>query len=187
MPRIIEKTVYKFNELSEKAQQNVLDTFRHNQDYPWIYDNKACLDMFVKSFPFVEISNWEYGYRNYIDFVITNDLEDLAGVRLWKWLKNNFHDIVYTDYGKASPHATKSVFESCPLTGYCVDDDLLQPLRDFLTRPKQSVTLYTLIQDCLTAWMQACNNDYEYWQSEEAIKDDIDANDYEFYDNGELV
>lgn len=73
---------------------------------------------------------------------------------------------------------------SCVLTGVCYDDDLLQPIYDFLNAPDNSVTFEDLLSNCFYSLKESIENEIEYRNSEEAIAEDIEANDYTFLEDG---
>ncbi len=75
---------------------------------------------------------------------------------------------------------------SCVLTGYCADEDILKPIYDFLKSPDKDTTLYDLMDKCLDNFFKSCRDDMEYQCSEECFKESCVANDYEFYENGRI-
>lgn len=72
-----------------------------------------------------------------------------------------------------------------PLTGYCMDMDILDPIYNFLNKPDSS-TFYDLLNDCFEGWVKACNADIDYQNSDECISENIEANDYEFTEEGKM-
>ena len=75
---------------------------------------------------------------------------------------------------------------NCPFTGYCMDETLLDPIRAFIKYPSPNTDYEMLIYDCLHSWLYACRDAYEYWLTPEAITEDIECNEYEFMEEGQL-
>lgn len=175
------KTVYTFDELPRSVQVDVMQNYRMNDEFPWERDWAESLDAFCE-WLCVKGVTYEYGCRGaYISFTTCSltppdGFEEfvMRGVRLWKWLQTNLE-------------VPKN---SCPFTGYCGDEDLLEPLRSFLEDPRTqptSVTMSELVQKCLERWLSCASMDLDYWDSEECIIEEIKANEHEFTENGELV
>ena len=85
---------------------------------------------------------------------------------------------------------------SCPFTGYCGDEDLLDPLRKFLAegfkadeaRPvTQRSTLTDLLDDCVRSWLKSFEEDYEYQHTLECFKEMAETDGWEFTENGEIT
>ncbi len=188
-----EKTVYQFKELPEDVQEKIVSTWRDHDEYFWGDENENALDAFKKTFP-VTIGQWEYGYRNYINHTenVEPEISALRGIRLYKYIVNNFGNDLHTNkvyYGKNHKKRVSriSYYDDCPLTGYCIDEDILEPIKNFLKNPDNQTSLNDILSDCLESWLIACKNDYESWLSEEVIIEDIEANKYEFTIDGKIV
>ena len=169
----IEHTYYKFDELSDSAKQHIYETWRNDDTYHWREENKDSLYKFAEYFD-ITITDFEYGYHNYCSFKLNNDdIESMrGGVRLWKYLKANY---------------PVDLSGECPFTGYCQDETLLDPIRAFLKYPSPNTDYEALMIDCTAAWVFSCRDDYEHWLTPESIKDDIEANEYEFTESGKLI
>ena len=184
--------VYQFNELDEDIKEKVLNTFRAWDNYGWHDSNNDTLKAFEKVFP-VTVKDYDYTYHNDINFrvYVDEDIEDLRGVRLMKFIINNFGDSLFkkaylrTIKGKARYSKIK-IDTCCVLTGYCIDDDILEPVYNFLKKPDKNQSLGDIINDCLWSFIHACNRDYEYSNSDEALTEFIEANEYEFTIDGEI-
>lgn len=196
--RTISVNIYSFDELSKKAKEKALEHFRNSDIYFWSIENEKTLEEFAKVFP-VNIKEWEYGYRNYINFNLTCDdkIAELKGIRLMKYLYKNYEHILFKpkflhtkiigSENNITGHAKLLKDNCCVLTGYCIDDDILKPIYDFLKNPKDSITFQDLMGDCLQSWVYACNKEYEYAYSDEGIRGHIEANEYEFLEDGTLA
>jgi hypothetical protein len=204
--KTIELTLYKFNELSEEAKRTAIEQYKEGGQDQFYYDeliesiNKA-LDLF----------GLETG-RQYSD-IRTGHIDDcileLSGVRLYKYLVNNYWNKLFTPkYKKSidravkwSPYICKVYTVSdgskytqlyykhqrgndCVLTGVCYDMDILQPFYSFLERPEDNVTFSDLINEMSNAIVKAFN-DLEEWQdSDEHISEMLEINKYDFTEDG---
>ncbi len=198
------KTVYKFDELSDRAKEKARDWMRESNyelGYPWADETRQSLEAFAKLFP-ITLKDWSYGGRGEgVYFSIDDEnIEGLKGLRLHRWLMNNIHPRIfkgkyYSTVGKhvdgkytyTNRHSNCQLESSCPLTGYCMDEVLLDPVHAFLKKPALDVTLKDLLEDCFHAWVKEASNDADYQNSDEAIDESIHANDYEFDENGKVA
>lgn len=83
-------------------------------------------------------------------------------------------------------YRSRMFFEkSCNLTGVCYDDDIMQPIYNFLElRTFDGTTFEDLIEECFSSLKNSIEKEIEYRESDEAITEDIEANDYDFLENG---
>lgn len=201
--RIIETKVYPFDELSENAKERAHSDFLSSGfEYFWANENEATLNAFCGIFP-IKADEWEYGYRNYINSKMeTGDADtetayyELRGVRLLKWIVNNYWQYLYRrkyighlkNKEKFSPVYSRCQWEhSCVLTGYYIDEAILKPLYDFIERPDKTSSFEDILKDCLESWVVACNKDYEACCEEEYFAEHAEANSFEFTESGKLV
>jgi hypothetical protein len=188
--------VYDFNELSDKAKERAHSDWLNDFDDVDIGDNQATLDAFEKIFP-IKIKNWEYGYNRFINWTFTgeDEIADLCDIRLLAYLHNHYFDDLWKGqyyFSKINPgydtRYSKIIKQNCcVLTGYYIDQDILDPIYKFMQKPYMDVTFKDVLDDCLHAWLKACETSYEYQQTEEYFKDICEANDYTFLDNGKMV
>lgn len=207
--KTIEVQIYSFDELSEKAKQKAINNYRdNNSEIAWAEENRQTLEKFAEIFP-IKITNWSYGGRGEgVSFYFTlNDcIEEMTGQRLAKYIWNNYkRDLFKGKYYSLWSKKEKSykyykegypvlktryskilLDNSCVLTGYCVDDDILQPVYDFLNKPIEGVSFRDLLENCFDSWITACNNGIEYQNSDEYIAEELINNEYEFTENGKL-
>jgi len=77
--------------------------------------------------------------------------------------------------------------QNCNLTGVCYDEDMLKPLYDFLKLRKfDNTNLEDLFNSCFDSLRISIEKEAEYYQTEEAIIETIEANDYYFTEEGKL-
>lgn len=177
MTRTVTTTIYQFSELPEATQRKIINRWRDHDTFSWGDEWHDSLKGFTEAAP-VRIRDWRVGYPGtHISFDMTGDYADevgaLSGVRAWKWLMNNgFADLAKGD---------------CPFTGYCGDESLLDAVRTALANPGNITSLWDVFSECLWDWAKAYEADIDYWASDECIRDEIEANGYEFYECGRLV
>ena len=175
----VKTEVYNFSELSDDAKETAISKHREDEyDYLWGEDAISSLKAFSKSF---DINLKDYSLDNsacnsWITFDADGDdfcAEDIVGIRVFKYLLNNYE-------------ATIKSFIDCGETGYCMDCDIIQPIKDFIAKPNKTTTLHDLYDLCFDAFIKSWNADIEYQNSDEAITETIEANEYEFTADGEL-
>ena len=184
--------LYSFSELPENIKQKILSNYRTDDYYPSQDDNNSTLKAFQYIFP-VTIKNYDYGYRNYINFSFNLDIEieNLSGLRLRTYIINNYDWYLfkpkYLSHIKGKPVYSKINFsDSCTLTGYYLDNEILQPIYYFLLSPDSTICFHDIMHSCLHAWIAACDNDYQNWNSDEYITEEINDNEYLFTIDGTI-
>jgi hypothetical protein len=195
--------IYSLEELNQNSKDHAYSEWLEGDPYSWGEENKDSLKVFEDIFP-VKVKQWEYGYHNYINWSFTADseIENLFGIRLMKYIYNNyFHNIFKGKYyslwskteknpknqnmGKLKKRYSKVMFEnSCVLTGYCIDNDILDPIYKFLKNPDKNITFYDLMDDCLNSWINACDRDYSASISYERFEEECKDQEWLFYENG---
>ena len=71
----------------------------------------------------------------------------------------------------------------CPLTGYYMDNMILDPIYCFFTHPDDT-TFYDLIECCLDTFFRACRDDARYCRSEEYFAELAESNAWEYLASG---
>ena len=191
--KTINLKLYTFDELDESAKNKVIESWRENDEYFWNNENNESLKEFCELFN-IKISDYDYGYRKYINasFNLDSEILELSGIRAAKWLYNNFKKSLFkpkTYYGKnyAKKRNSKIFIDSdCILTGYYIDNYLVAPIHEFINKPNNS-SIENVLNDCLESWLSACKKDYDYWLSRESIIEDMNCNEYMFLENGKLA
>lgn len=206
--RIKEVILYSFSELSAKGQQKAIDKWRENgidtQHY-WDEANES-----VKKFN--DIFGTDEGRNSCLD-VRTSGIDDnilnLKGLRLQKYIWNNYKNSLYKGKYYSTPGYYVSnnkyhyryrlskcqIVNSCVLTGLCWDESLLEPIYNFLNSKKwhenklqyEKTTFQDLLTDCVESLKLSLESSDEYAHSDEAIIETIEANNYEFTEDGELA
>lgn len=210
-------------EAQEKVIDSYRRNLASDYDYMWDDDNVDSFKAFEAIFP-VKVLEWSYGggRGDNISFIMTCDDEvaELQGLRLSKYLWNNYRHKLYngkyhslpgnrvikhkrvksTKFDTGNVHnayySAINFEHSCVLTGYCIDDDLLDCVyalidckdHKSLSSKWQSTTFEDLMRDCLEAWISACSANYEYQFSDEAIKEGLESeDDYSYDEDGGLI
>ena len=167
--------IYLFEELSDSAKEKARMWYRTGSEYPWGEESISSLKAFAEWFG-VEIRNYSLGGSDNrsqgVEWRLNIDdaLADLKGVRLWKYLNNHF--------------LLPKLDGSCPFTGYCMDEVLLDPIREFMTRPNQSEDYEGMIEESIHRFCKSYADDVDYYYSDEQVDESIIANEYEFLEDG---
>jgi len=170
---------YSFDELPIETQQEIAESWRNDDWFPWSHDWRASLDRFAEYFG-LQINDFgklEFKDDNYYKFHFgENNLatSEISGIRLYKMLLNRyfFFEVIEN--------------KDCPFTGYCADESLLKPIRDFIKQPCKHTSFGDLVGECFDNWLKNCTADIEHWESFDGIKEEILANDYQFTADGDL-
>lgn len=180
--RIIETKVYLFNELNEEAKQKAIDTIRnryykYNNFVDWVIDDCSLLEpphkeiSRFKGYDFPLIKNNRKIYFSldrdrYIDISRAMEIQDNQMFLNWLGIDNRLIDKISFEIGKD----TIDFFSHSELT---------EIQEQKLERAKEK------FEDHCEDILNRIENDIDYRFSDEAIIEDIVANDYEFTDNGE--
>ena len=158
--RTIEVKLYKFSELSDKAKERAISDWRNTGDnYNDWTDDVSSLKAFLDHFRIQErgYSVSPYSYS----YVKTNaETSHFRGVQLKQFT------------GDEMP------------TGYCQDYPLWHT---FYTEFKATGNAHAAFICALDAWVKAVCADMEYQDSDEAITESIECNEYEFDEKGVMV
>lgn len=167
-------SLYKFDELSKESQEVAINNWlnREEDHYPWHDENEESLKAFRDVFDLSSLrSSYWLRKPSFASAVISNSqIAELSGVRLWKYLQNNYN-------------LEKLLGEVYPLTGFRVDDALLDPLCKFIAQPRD-ITFQNLIDECLNAWVEAVVRDFRSHYSQETARDYLSM--HEFLESGEI-
>lgn len=189
--RVQETPVYKFDQLSAKAKEKARSWWRQceAEDPAWQAERRESLEAFCKEFP-IRARSWEYdAYIAQMNACFTGDEEIavLSGYRLVAYLRNN-HESVLTRKRKYGKRTSKILREAtdCPFTGYCIDETLLDPIREFLAKPG-TWCFSDLLEECLQRWVKACRDDVKWINEDGQVDEAILSNEYEFDVSGNII
>ena len=202
--------LYKFSELSEEAKKTALDQYRNKQ-----YDNQFYFDEIINSVKkVIDLFNLKTG-REYTDLRhshIDDDILNLSGVRLYKYILNNYGKQLFTPkYIKCIDREVKwkaykckvntgadgnkytliyskqKTDNSCVLTGVCYDMDILEPVYEFLKKPTNDTNFEDLINEIEAAIQKTFDTTEEWLNSDEYIQEEIENNEYDFTEYGKIA
>lgn len=196
--KTVEIELYHFDELPSKAQERAISDWAYNSEYAWGEENRESMEAFCRTFD-VKVRDWSYGGRDEGVYGVEvsgpeanwQTGEEITGLRLRTWILNNYGDVL-TERKPIGPYPYKRrsrIMEQetcCPWTGYCMDDTLLRPIREFIRKPEPGMDWEELVNDCLYAWVHACSADMESIYEEDYVQEDIEANDVLFTRDGEV-
>ena len=195
--------VYTVDELSPDALERAhMDYLSDGDYYYWADESISTLREFEDIFP-VRVRDYDCGYNNYVNFEMyycfEDEVYDFTGTRLAKWLWNNYRDRLYKGkyystpgkyvddkYTYKSRHSKIILDNCCPLTGYCADDAILEPIYKFMASPDNYQTPEDIMNDCLQSWVYACRDDVDASESLESFIDTAQANEWTFTKEGKL-
>lgn len=167
-------TLYQIDELSAESKASALKELAENYEYPFDNENQETLDGFN------ELTGNDY----------ESEIYELTGYRLAAWIHNNWYDDIFKPkiYYKNGKRRCSKITRvaDCPLTGYYMDMETLNPIIDFLQKP-DGRNLRQLLNDCFKSFHKACEDDYDYCLSDESLTDYAMANEYYFNESGRIV
>ena len=196
--RTIERKIYHYDELSDKAQKVAIESMRDEISNVRIesdaYEYRNTLDKIEHIFG-VKVYNWNVNeYDPYFRFEFTNIEEDTENEPrlLLRYLNTNV--LPYIDnkrryYSKTARVSRKSrilsneSYDYC-LTGCWCDDAVDNALNNIGQSLKKHLNAREFVESILEGFFKQWQNDYEYSNSDECIAEDIVANDYEFFEDG---
>lgn len=206
---MITKTIklYEYSELSETAKETIRDKWRsHDVMEGYNSDYIATMNAFEKLCD-IKICRWEvsdWNHRFDIDYGCTGVyeypdkdelwnwvyLDDLKGKHLFRYVSTNIIPYIvkrkelWKNYPKKFVsrvnYETEPEKGTCPLTGVCMDCDIIEPLmkyyRNWARDYNDDYTFADLMEECVESFFKAWQSEWEYRMSDESIDEDIEAN-----------
>ena len=152
--------VFTYAELSDSAKGQVLAHFRERVDYPHFSDALDSINAFVEHFK-GRVLDYSIGgevYRSYVKTTV--DRSYFRGVKL------------------------KDIDHNQMPTGYYLDCTLWGTMKEEFTKTGDAFYAY---QQAIESVLHDIAVDVEYQYSDEALIESIEANDYEFTEDGEII
>lgn len=182
--------IFSLGDLSPEARARAYRKWLNDEpEYGWNAENKQTLNAFCDLLG-IRCNKWEYdGYSYSFSWYspYEDTIENLHGARLAAYLHNNFgsHLFVPKIYYKGRRRRRSRLFctTECPLTGYYMDNMILDPIYCFFTHPDDT-TFYDLIECCLDTFFRACRDDARYCRSEEYFAELAESNAWEYLASG---
>ena len=157
--KVIQKEIkiYKFNEASQELKDKIIYNFSTIYD---LYDH--CMDERIETLKkLAEVLQGDLDYS----LSCVPDRGEFITIKDGQRISETIRELIEGDNG---------YYDSCPLTGICYDDDLLEDLSKYD------------IQTALNRYIVSIHDEYESMLKEEYINDLCEANDYEFTENGKI-
>nr|DAG19518.1 MAG TPA: hypothetical protein [Caudoviricetes sp.] len=200
--------VFTFNELSDAAKEKAVECFRsYRSGYDFDYSEyKASLEAFAEDIG-ITIKDWSYGLDGCtvrFDFGDQEGLDTMTGARAYTWIVNNVKGLrpgprVYTISREVNRHGftrnerivkrVSGVYRAddcCNYTGVFCDENLMQPFREFLSKPDNR-TIADLINEAIDSYCSSLQADLEYQESDEFLTEELVNGDTpEFFENGTI-
>ena len=197
--RTIEYQLFRYDELSEQAQQVAIESMREEVSNARIesdaVDYRNTLEMIEQIFR-VNIYDWSVDECNFyfrFDFVgIDDDMENEPRLLL-RYLNTNVLPCIdnkkryYSKTARASRKSRISCnksYEYC-MTGCWCDCAVDNALNNIKQSIKNNFNAREFVNNILEGFFQQWQNDCEYNTSDECIAETIEGNEYEFYKDGQ--
>lgn len=195
--------VYTFDELSNEAKENAINSFRYKDNYLSWQDEAINTIKKIAAAMNCEAEWYSYdGIKYYVSFTSKEyeDIEALEGKRAYAYIVNNYlmpnksyktywkDRCIYTD-GRKNWTRKSNLFYSwddCPFTGYCMDCCFIEAWKEWENDFNKYSTVGDFIELVANNLAEDWTKDNEYQQTDEYIIEMIEANDYEFLEDGRL-
>lgn len=151
-------TIYKFNELNDKAKERARDWWRVGIDFSWLDESRQSIKAFCEEFG-VSLKDWSVGAYSPIDYSTDAKNRHFRGRKLREFKRD------------AMP------------TGYCLDCDLWQTFCDEFKRTGDAKGAFDA---ALYAGFKAWRADMESQLDDEYIDECLEINEYEFTEDGRI-
>ncbi len=165
--------VFEFNELSKEAKERARQWYREcDSDYHWSKEALNSLKALAEHFS-GKLKDWSVDWGNSSYSSAEFDMPELE--------ENEIKDLLK----KLGTYDKKTLkgHGDCKLTGYSADEDAIDGFRQAYFKGERD--LDELMKESFKTWLKACQADYEYQNSNEAVDESINANDYTFTSEGE--
>lgn len=175
MSRKVSVTIYKFNELTEKAKDQAIYDFKAHHGYVSEDEAIASIQALAKHFGGT-LERYEVDFFNSMPcsppkFEMPDDMEENE-------IKSRLDNL-----GEYNPETLKGTGE-CKLTGYCIDEDAIDGFRKAYHEGERD--LKKLMEAAYDSWLEACQADCESYYEYENFGETCDANGYEFLASGKM-
>lgn len=196
--RTIKYQIYRYDELSEQAKQVAIESTRDSIADMRIETESAEYRNTLKKIEQifrVNIYDWHVDeYNTYFRFNFVGIDEDMENEPrlLLRYLNTNVLPCIDNQkryYSKTARVSRKSRILCNNGYGYCLtgcwcDDAVDNALNNINQSVKNKFNAREFVENLLEGFFKQWQNDYEYAISDECIAEDIEINDYEFYENG---
>ena len=197
--RTIERKIFRYSELSAQAQQVAIESMRERISSMIMesdsYDYRNTLDKIEQIFG-VNIYDWsvnEYNFYFRFEFTHIDEETENEPRLLFRYLNKYILPCIDNKiryYSKTARVSRRSRILSSKRYFYCLtgcwcDEAVDNALNNINQSVKKHFNARDFVESILEGFFEQWRNDYEYSNSDECITEDIEANNYEFYENGE--
>lgn len=172
----ITREMYTFNELSDDAKETARNWWRESDNWDSSEWWGSAIAFNAISPIAVESADYDRGQVDVI-WQGDDDAQHLTGLRAWKWLQNNG----WFEWAKQEKPG------ACTATGFCGDAPFADPLVEYASNPLSVPDLLQVFYECAQAWVFEARSDMESRNEDSQIDETIEANEYEFTVEGELI
>lgn len=205
--------VFTFDELPKGIQDTIIERERWNvmdretealeydqtlEEFEKITDSRVtCYDTGYCGYRFGRVVSDKLAFGEF-------DLEDLSGELLFRYIDREIMPYLirgkyYSTGGRYDENGkhkykyrhSKIIMEGaggCPLTGVCYDCYILAPLFDYYynwARPEyRNLTFCDVMERCYDSLFKSIHEAYEYYASDEAVREYLSCRDDYYYENG---
>lgn len=199
--RQIVKNIYEYDELTEKAKAKARAEIKKMDSWQDFTDEEASCKAIGEV---VGEADWNIDAWNNVSVRFDVDVDCLAdlvkGVRFVTWVFNNWIEpnmegkyygklIKRNGHLKNVNYYSKATKEwNCPFTGFCMDM-VLKEVYDYMVKKTKEGEVWNLkkfLDELGQRFQKGWQNEIDYRDSDEFIEEMIEANNYEFYENGSL-
>ncbi len=189
--------IYQINELSKEAKEKALNDYRDNQtEIFWQEELFESLKALFNACYGVKLVNYSLGLdHSHIRIEFNHEeTENLSGKRAFAWLENNLLNSLRIPFTGLTTEGSKrnklshygnhyraGMITPCAFTGYCADEDFIQALQDTI---KKGLTLKEAFEGLAGTYEKILNAEQDEQNKESYIVDHMEANNYEFLENG---
>lgn len=167
MPKTIELTVFKFEELSKEAQEKAIqDNWDFNVNHDWwdfTYEDAATIGLKITGFDLGRgrsiTGDFKTSAIDCANSILENHGEECGTYKLAAAYKES-HMVISVKYKLLANDDSED------------EDDEITELSEAFEK------------DILNAYWKILDNEYDYLQSEECIKESLIANEYDFEEDG---
>ena len=205
--RTITTKIYEFSELQEAAKERAREWYR-NSDIPLSFqeENAASVEAIANAMNCIAEYNSYDGISYDVTFTSNDDIEDISGIRAWKYVWNNFIEpnlegkyyslpFYSVPVSKEHPagidnksrHSKIIMHFSCPFTGYYMDDALINTWNEHKKDFAGNYTVADFIDDVAANCSKYWTTDNEYQFSDESVDEMLAVNGYEFTEEGAAI
>ena len=188
--------VYSFKELSEEAKEKAIESFRLASDFPYCEEDIKSIEEIAKAMN-CNVEYYSYdGFCYSIEFTSKEyeEIETLQGKRAYAYIVNNYlmpnksykFYFNYTNGGKLWKRKSNLFYswDDCPFSGYGMDYCFIEAWKNWEKNFNKYSTVGEFINLVADTLGKAWTEDNEYQLTDEFIINMIEANDYEFLENG---